>query len=135
MKTPLRIVVCGAAFPFGLLIGLGLTELVFDGQLHISKDLSFLELLGMVVGAIALLWGLGCVLAAIVVTAVVALHKFKRPRTMALVVGTLIPAIPSLFDMIRGRSIFVSQDNLALAFAGLCVGIAVACSGKKSVNG
>jgi len=133
MKPFLRIVACGAAFPLGLLVGLALTELVFDGHLHVSNDLSSFEILGMVLAAAAFLWLLGSILAAVVVGAVGAFRNLKRPRTVAIVVGVLIPVLPSLLDMVRGQSLFVSQDNLALAFAGLCVGMAVVWSRGRSV--
>jgi len=135
MKTVARILFCGAVFAASLPIAFLLTQLYYDAEVLIPSDISALDIAVLFAGAGMTVWTAGCVLATLVIGIERITGHFKYPKVLSMAVGALIGATPSLVIMIRGASLFISQDQVILVLAGLSGGVAVALTTPQQDHG
>jgi hypothetical protein len=126
MMTAKRISLGGGAFLLGLIGGFFLSQLVYAAEIHVPEGISPLAGGAMLAASAAMLWLVGCLVSALVIAVLRISPRRLHPMLVGVVAGIAITSAPLFVLMVRNKTLFIAQDSLVLAFAGLCVGVAIA---------
>lgn len=119
-----KIAIGGISFAVSLPLAFLASELFFTAQFQVGRGVTPAVGVALVLIGAAVFWAVGCALSAIVLS--ISSLPFARARWAPAPIAVSVASFPWIMPMVSNRTLFIAQDHLTVAIAGLCTGCALA---------